>query len=347
MWLRCLSLGTLLLALTIGHAQDAGRIDEETRLEALRKATKDTAAQLFKAALPFDPNNKQHREAVEVEAKLTTFPLIYRSNELDPPRPPSTPNPDFRPARVITDTYGAAEAYLAKMANPKNRDNYGELPSAYSRALVRYARDVMLNGKPIVTLNAARIFALVAAREPGQPYKDWVESVLPRLKNGTAEEVLNIAADLLAMDPKKFNDGARIYILRAAHDVLAMPPQTPALFKAETAEKVVKAAMGVASRQVNFPKATPRGEVEGFKILRAEALRVVGQSPLARFKDVAPALLLARFAANDESINPPPRTEEFLEAGIGLGNQIERAAANKDSTLQADYAALQLAPTAR
>jgi hypothetical protein len=333
----------MLLALTVGRAQDAGQIDEETKLETLRRATKDVAGQIFKAQISFDPNNKQHLEAVNVEAKLATYPLIYRSNELEPPKPPSVTTPAFAPARVITDTHGLAESYLGKMASPKNRESYGELPSAYSRSLLQRSREVMLNGKPIVTLNAARIFNLVTEREPGQSYKEWTEAVVPRLRNGTAEELLSISAELITADPRKFNDGARIYLLRAAHDVLAMPPQKPALYKPETAEKVVRAAMSVATRKVNFPKATPRGEIEGFKILRAEALRVVGLSPVARFDKESPALLLARVGSNDESLNPPPRVEEFIEASIGLAQIVQQAARTKDTTLQADYAAQQIA----
>jgi len=341
----CKSFGMLLLALTIGFAQEVGQIDEETKLESLRKANKETVGLLFKGKMSFDANNKQHVEAVDVEAKSVTFPLIYRANELDPPRPPAVAFPSFAPARVLEDTFGVAESHLARMSGPKNRESYGELPAAFSRALVRHARDVMLNGKPIVVVNAARIIALVPAREPGQSYKEWTEFVLPRLQGGTAEELLSITADLIAADPKKINDGARIYLLRAAHDVLAMPPQKPALYKPQTAEKVVRSAMAVALRKVNFAKATPRGEIEGFKMLRAEALRVVGQSPFVRFDNdnLSPALVLARFAGNDESIQPPPRAEEFLEAGIGLGLMLQRATANKDALLQADYAAHQIA----
>jgi hypothetical protein len=333
----------MVLALAVGRAQDGGQIDEETKLETSRRATNELRRQLTAGQITFDINNQKHVDAIDIEVKLLTYPLIYRSNELDPPRPPNVTTPSFTPAKVLLETYNIVEGQLAKMANPRFRANFGELPSVFSRQLVIRTRDVMINGKPIVTLNAARILALVPAREAGQSEREWRETVLDRLKNNTAEELLSTCADLISADPKKFNDGARIYLLRAAHDTLAMPQQKPPLYKPETAEKVVKAAMEVATRKVTFPQATPRGEVEGFKILRAEALRVLSQSPVVRFEKGSPALLLAQTAANDQSISPPPRTEEFKEAAIGLALHLQRAQKMKDANFQADFAAQQIA----
>jgi hypothetical protein len=334
MHLRVSSLVLVLTFTAVLLAQDGGIKESETDFSD-KKLPKTRALRLllFKGEVIADPSNKAHAEAIDIAAMELTYPLAWQGRLLRPEK--------AEQSKVIKETVDAFETRLRNLSRHKVKSDVANLQRLYVKQAVIRARDVILAGPPIASVNAARILALIPYRQPGDSTKDWAEEVLPRLQGDTAEELLSTCADLIAADPKKVNDGVRIFLLRTAHDVLALPKQSPPLYKQATADKAVLAAMGVVTRKVVFPKATPRGEVEGFKMLRAEALRVVARASAPTIGTARPALLLAQVAGNDESVNPPPRVEEQLEAAIGLSRVT--ANATKVADFNADYAAQQVA----
>jgi hypothetical protein len=333
MHLRVTSLVLGLTFTAVLLAQDGGIKESETDFDKKLSVTRSLRNLLFKGDVTADPSNKTHVEAIDVAAMELTYPLAWQGRLL---RPEKTEQ-----SKLIKETVDAFENRLRQLSRKKDRSYVTALERLYCKQVVIRAREVILAGPPIASVNAARILALIPYRQPGDPTKEWAEEVLPRLQGETAEELLGTCADLIAADPKRMNDGVRIFLLRAAHDILALPKQTPPLYKQATADKAVLAAMGVATRKVVFPKATPRGEVEGFKMLRAEALRVVAHASAPTIGTARPGLVLAQFAANDEAVNPPPRVEEQLEAAIGLCRLIANSAKIPD--FNSDYAAQQVA----
>jgi hypothetical protein len=136
----------------------------------------------------------------------------------------------------------------------------------------------------------------------------------------------------------KANDGVEYYLFRAMADVLGVPLKSAPL-KKDTEEKLVQAALDFVEKTVKLPVNTPREEVEGYKVLRREAVKVLAQSPSPAVGEKGkPALVLARIAAGDDRIMPPPRIDEQLEASIGLARMVARQA-GKPGDFQADYAA--------
>ena len=95
--------------------------------------------------------------------------------------------------------------------------------------------------------------------------------------------------------------------------------------------------MKVVAEKVTFPKAAPREEIEGYKVLRLQAVAVLAnaRAPSLSAKE-KPALLLAQVAVADPSIVPAPRLAERIEATVGLARLIARS---KDADFQVDYAA--------
>lgn len=332
---RIIQLGVLGCTLTAFlSAQEGGITESETDFyEKKLKATKVLRGQLFKGEVVSDPNNKAHIEAIDVAAKEITYPLYWQGRSLKAG--------GTNPSPLLKDTVDELDNRLRSLSRNKEPSTVAAAQALFTKAVVQRANEVILAGPPISSVNAARLISMLPQRLPGQTSKDWVAEVMPRMNADAADQILSTAADLIAADPKRLNDGVRYYLLRAAHDVLALPPQRPAIYKQATVDKVIQSAMTVASRRFDFPKATPRGEVEGFKILRAEALRVLAWAPTPSMGTDRPALVLARVAASDQSVNPPPRVEELVESSIGLCRLI--AASGKSADFNADYAAQQVA----
>lgn len=334
-----LALGLVLLALFAarGPAQDVEIRELETEfLDKKLRATSALRTQLFKGDVAADPNNKEHQNAIDVAAKDVTYRLFWQWRAIRPTKSGAIPE-------IFQNTVYELEDKLRRLSRNKDRGSVAMMQQLYSKAVIDRAADVIRakDGAPIAAVNAARMIAMIPARRPGTSLAEWTAEVTPRLTGGNADALLTLCADLVAAPKNKVNDGVRYYALKAAGDVLALPRQPTSLVKGEAVEKAVLAAVGVATRKETFPKAAPRGEVEGFKILRAEALRVVAWTPAPVLGKERPALVLARAAGNDASLDPPVRLEEQLEAAIGLGRLVANGAKLPD--LNADYAAHQVA----
>src|SRR5262249_25457414 len=136
--------------------------------------------------------------------------------------------------------------------------------------------------------------------------------------------------------PEIGNNGVRYYLFRAISSTLAVPSKTP-LVKAANEEKAVQVALDFVARTPAFAKNTPREELEGYKVLRREALKVIARSRTAAFGKSQPALALPRYAADHSALPQPPRVDERMESAMGLCRLINKA---KDSPgFQTDYAA--------
>ena len=105
------------------------------------------------------------------------------------------------------------------------------------------------------------------------------------------------------------NDGVRFYVLRGLRKLLAFvrpPDMTPVLTKAQQTSCAEAIVEFLEKRKGPAKNASPE-EIDGFRLLRREAIRSLSQIHMPSVNDkVRPALVLARFAGNDEGIKPPP-----------------------------------------
>jgi hypothetical protein len=339
---RLLSCSLLLSGfVVVAFSTDAVRAqrleDGRVMFEQKARATMNLRKDLFSGRVQADAKDKSHQEAVEMAAKEVTYPLYWETLSGQLPEP-----------RKLNDLFEQFERRLTDMSHQRLRNNTLQMQQMYCRQVIERAREVILkdNSKPVAGINAARMLARIPERtlERGIPQKerDWTEEVLPRLSDGNAEYLAGVLLALL--ESPKVNDGIKYYLYRGLGSLMALPKQTPALLKKETEEKIIHTAIEVVEKKVVFPKRVPHGEVEGYKFLRREAVKIVAQARVPVFGDKdRPALTLAKVAGNDQSIEPSPRLDERIEAVIGLAKMAPAAAKFPD--FQPEYAMLQVAHT--
>src|SRR5262249_44113777 len=125
----------------------------------------------------------------------------------------------------------------------------------YCKQITDRAQEVILRGKPIAAVNAARILAAIPERRVDrgvlQSEKDWAEEAQPRLADGNAEHLAVVLLGLL--DNPKANDAVKYYLFRGLASLLGLPRQRVALLKPDTEEKAVAAAMKFVEKKVPYP----------------------------------------------------------------------------------------------
>jgi hypothetical protein len=262
----------------------------------------------LRGAETVDPSDRSQVEAIDVLAKSYTWPVFQRKLDMK--------------AGGIQREYYAFEHDLDRILKAKDRDSFQPLVEVLRDKLRIHALEViqLREARPIHKLYDARVLAKVA--EFGQPA---------------------LAGTLIAIlqDPQQ-NDGVRYYALKAMGTLLAqeqLVQQGPVLSKEERAKCAEALVTFLEQRKGPGKNAAPE-EIDGFRLLRREAIRALAKIHTTAINDkVRPALVLARFAGNDERIQPPPRIDERVEAAIGLA----RMEPGKDKQYQPDYAASQIA----
>lgn len=214
----------------------------------------------------------------------------------------------------IKKDFDEFEGELNRILKSKSPDTVKPLAEVFSNQIGIHTLEViqLKNALPIHKLHNARVLAKTA--ELG--------------KAPLAEPLVKVLND------REQNEGVHYYALKGLAELLPQmqPPQraTYATALVEFLEQKKGPAKNAAIE-----------EIDGFCILRREAIRALAKTNTPAINDkVRPALVLARFAGNDSRIQPPPRIDERIEAAIGLARM---QAPPKDNQYQADYAAGQIA----
>jgi hypothetical protein len=296
-----------LLVLALAAAAPAQTLNDGMEgLEKKKREVRELIPRLFYGQEPLDPKSPQHLEAVDVAAKLVTYPYVLEAGS---EKIPGNLDKIFR---NFENDLKNIEKY---------KDKTPDLGKVYSNRVQAHAIEVLNfpSAKPVARVNAARTLARLAVLGQGELADALVEVLRTPRKQEDGR------------------DGIRYWILRGLHDLLSLPPQSPPLFDEE---KVALALMEFLNQPPLVAAGAPQEEIEGFRMLRREAVRALAQTHAPMLKDKSmPALKLAQFAANDTSIQPPPRTDERLEASLGLARM---RASKQVSNYQADYAAQQI-----
>ncbi len=307
-WLIPLTLTVLLAEARPSHAQtlNEGWNVLEDRFDKERRRI----ATFLKGTERVDPNDKGQVEAIDLLAKTYTYGIYLQKLDTQP-TPPGRESPMSRDYQdFLRDLNSIFKAKDAQTMQP-----FAEV----LRDKVRiHAWEVLEfdQAKPIHKVHNARLLAKIA--ELGQP--ELADTLIKALK-----------------DPKQ-NDGVRFYVLRGLRKLLAFvrpPDMTPVLTKAQQTSCAEAIVEFLEKRKGPAKNASPE-EIDGFRLLRREAIRSLSQIHMPSVNDkVRPALVLARFAGNDEGIKPPPRIDERVEAALGLA----RMKSAQDKQYQPDYAA--------
>ena len=332
---------TLLLAPVLLHSALGQRIEDgQLGLDEKGKVTRQLRVQFYKGEVSADPSNPDHVLAIQIAAKEVIYPLVWDQDvALRLANPKET---EFERETRLKKMWQAVENFdsrLTQLSSPKLRSRTTTTQHMFTKAAIEAATEVIDKGKPIAAVNAARILYLIPARRVNrgtlESEKDWSENVVPRLAEGNADRLAEVCLQLL--ESPRANDGMRYYLFRCLTDLLGVPSEKP-LLKPDLVTKAIEAGIKTVEKKVVYPKATSRQEVEGYKALRLQAVRLVAQARTPVLPSKAqPALVLARVVGNDESIVPAPRIEERLEAAIGLTRLAPVQAKFPD--LQMDYAA--------
>lgn len=293
-----------------GAARAQSLSDGINELEAQYRKHRLLIPDLMRGKTPADPADKTHAEALDVVAKYHTYRVYV--DRLDVPDPKKT-------LRTIDRAFvefgrDVSDLEKNKPATQAAADIFRDKVRLHALEVIQFEK-----ARPVHKLHNARILAEVAKLGQAQ----------------LADTLVEVLAD------KTQTDGVRFYALRGLRTLLALPgpmPMQPLLNKAQET-KCAEALLDFLEKKQGPPKGAPKDEIDGFRVLRREAIRALAQlhSP-ALGEKARPALVLARFAGADERIQPEPRIDERVEAAIGLA----RMQSAQDKQYQPDYAASQI-----
>jgi len=305
------------------------------------RSTKDIRRSLRNGAIPADPNDKDHVLAIDLMAREYVYQLYW------------TADGSF-PSGKLSDNIENFMSEMGKLSSSKFREKSATTQQMLTKAVIDRCKEMMPRCKPLVAINVAMMLSrlpdrMVDRSSPIPTEKEWAAMVLPRLAQGNGNHLVTVCLALLDAENRKDenarknpkaergNSGVRYYLFKTISSTMGVPfPEKP-LVEAKTEEAAISMALDAINKDPKFPKNTPRDEVEGFKVLRREALKIVAKGRTATVGDKAQvALALARFAAGDERIVPEPRVDERMEAAIGLSRLIGQA--SKSPGFHADYA---------
>jgi hypothetical protein len=288
--------GLLLLA-ACGSAT-AQQLTLNDGMEALRQAyhkNRELIGSLLKADTIMDPSRAEQVDAIAVEARLATYPLVYAS-EVNPTQAGAIDS-HFR--KTFENDLSNIQRY--KVKNP-------ELGKVYAEQVQKFALEVYAhnpnNVKPVIRINVARMLSQLA--QFGRP------------------ELADALLMLLEDPPPRGNDAVRYWALHGLRDLLGQADQIGApVVNPERIEKVATALVGFLEKVPSFAQTAPADEIEGYKLLRREAVRALAQvrqpqvNPKAR-----PAAMLTRFVGDDVRLQARARAEEAPDAGDVAGGDL-------------------------
>jgi hypothetical protein len=300
------ALAVALLTLGAARAQTLsdGLTPLQNKYDALRR--RGDIKNLMLGTDRFDPD--KHKEAVAVLAKYPIYQLYLRHFDREPGK--------------IAGLYSDFEKNLKELQRYHGKNMTEGIIPAFSHESMLAALEVLRKPEAswVVRANAARVLARLADLGQGE----------------LAGALVDVLKD------SRQTDAVRYYVLQGLRNLLARQPppgsDTPPVVSTEQQDKIAGAVLELLNRPPSWLHAnSPAEEVDGYRLLRREALRVMAllHAPALGEKD-RPALALVRFAGNDGRVAPRPRLDERLEAAVGL------AGMRPGKEYQPDYAAYQI-----
>ena len=276
------------------RAQQAGdvvlQVPKFDNQDKFRTALRDDAA------APKDILDSCDTAARHYVYRLTT---VYRPSERT--TLPKVPNRMAQVAREVETWF--REVYGAEAKNAAIQQQVGKRAAAALETILKNPQQL-----PIVRVNAARLLAQLAAlsgvEETADPCVGVVTGEYFKKDAGGEKEV----------------DGVRYWALRGLSNLLARTNGTAGVKDAKRRAAILAALVQFIERPSPLSKVAKPEEVEGVRMVRREAVRALAQArdPGAAGPDSHAALTLLRVAARDKGLVPEPRTDELVEAVVGL-----------------------------
>jgi hypothetical protein len=243
-------------------------------------------------------DEERYGKAIDCESRWLVYRFTWVENEREPGK--------------MDKLYREFEGNIANLVRNKLESQF--TGKHFAERSIVHIQEVVKSRKPIARVNAARL--------------------LPKLAElGVAQNSLVDACVEMIKDPDQ-NEGVKLYALRGLRDVLAWPQPKPPQLPREKEEKAIQAALDLMLRSVQFASTAPREEVEGFRSLRREAVRAVGQAKYPTIgENTRVGLALLKMVGRD-GYAPEPRIDERFEAALG----VTRLKPALDPTYQPDYA---------
>jgi len=279
---------TLVLLAKPLHAQNKPDWEEgEAKFKEKASATRLVLQRLNRGTEQADPKNKEHQEAIAFGAAYFTYMLHWKA--------------DSRKAGDINKIVEGFDKELAGFT--KISQKTATMQQMLCRAVTDQAAEVIEKAIPIAAVNAARVLSLITERrnERGflQTEKDWASDLQPRLAEGNGEHLAEVCLKILASE--KANKGVRYYLFRCMAGLVATPA---AALKPDTRDRLVEAAIRQIETKGEYPRDTPRSTIEGYKVLRQQAVAVLANARVPATGKEKPVVVLARVAGNDGRFVP-------------------------------------------
>jgi hypothetical protein len=293
----------------------------KNKLEDEYNKRSELIEKLLSGAPAADPNNQQHKEALDVAAQWATYRLTWGLE---------------KDAGKINSLFNDLDNNVFQRLHAGGKKS---APSAelFTHGVIVHAAEVLNTKKPIVRINAARV--LFRLTERNDALNETPDDVLARFGTNGQNELADALAPVIEESGAQ-GDAARYWALRTLENLLALPQASPPTLTREHEEKALAAVLKfLKDRNAPLPPSTPTDEYEGFRLLRRQAIRALAQGHYPSLADDKgrPALALLKVAVAD-GVEPEPRLDERVEAAIGVA----RARADADKDYQPDYAAHQL-----
>lgn len=273
--------------------------------EVSKKETRDLVLKLLRGDIAADPANPAHKDAMDVHARDILFRYHYDDYH----------DPMTRTGKTIEKLNRDFENDLSSLSrNPaKAQSTY----PIYTKSMIDQGKLVLQSNKNIARVGAARCLGRLAELE--QPF-------LVDFYTGVLREEGQI-------------DAVKYFMVRGLGDLLALSNvKDPTFLQKADREKAAKALAEFIRRPPTFPPGVSEQEVRGFRILRREAVRALGNARVPTLADkTRPGLELLRVLGNEGMI-PPAQFDEQIEAAIALGQMNPTA----DKDFNPDYAAQQI-----
>jgi len=263
-----------------------------------RSASAEIFNKTMRGEILFDAKNPAHMKAVDVNARFYVYRVTLSENQSEPGKMDS----------IFKQFESVLRQLKTKEDNPFN--------TSFLAKILEKTKEVIPNTSISARINAVRMQAMCPAEIVTCDLAG--QKILPDQFMASFLEVLQKSPD----------DGMKLYALKGISDTYKVI-RPMALVKKASSRVTLNPALEVKVAEtlahfIETPMVYPAGSapeiVEGYRVLRREALKALAQSraPISGQKGKT-AFILAKFA-NGSDIKPEPRLDERVEAAIGLLN---------------------------
>ena len=263
---------------------------------------RSTSSEIFNKTLRgevgFDAKNPAHLKAVDDNARFFVYRVTRPEIQSEPGKMDS----------IFKEFESVLKQLKTKADNPFN--------TSFLEKILEKTKEVIPNTSISARINAVRMQAMCPAEIANCDLAG--QKILP-------DQFMESFISILQKSP---DDGMKLYALKGIRDTYKVIRPLATVKKASSRVtlnpavevKVAESLAQIIETPTVYPAGTAPEIVEGYRVLRREALKALAQSraPISGQKGKT-AFILAKFA-NGSDIKPEPRLDERAEAAIGLLN---------------------------